>query len=1277
MNQSEKEEESARNGSGKGEKDQSWVPKIIKKKVCTTFLEDSQSNGDRCQCGSERAAHNSSATGDFFGSAVVSQWDTAVHTSEYPTDAFGEVEFAGAGRRHSHFLRLSCDTPASLVYSIMTVHWGLPPPNLVVSVMGGGGREKVKSWVRDVLRQGLVLAAQSTGAWIITGGLKEGVGRCVGEAVRDHVAAASSPSQSKVVAIGVAPWGMVANRQQLVNAQGSFPARYYIQNTSHDSCYLDNNYQAFLLVDDGSVGHRGGETNFITNLEDYISNQRTGIWGSGNIEIPVLCMLISGEASVLKRMDMSLKKATPWLVLDGSGPAADMISDLLDDLSPAASPADGDVRDSSTAELRNRTKEIIKKHFPAEKVLEKLVDRALSIYQNRALITVFHGDQDSPDDFDTVLLKALVRACRQMSSDASEYTEELKLAVAWNRVDIAKSELFNGDIQWQYEALKDCMTDALVNNKPQFVRVFIENGLNILEYLTYQRLESLYQSLSDSSLAYSLLQKWLRERHSLVAMSPHSPDSPEKKSKKSLKVPPNVRELSLYEVSRLLGELFGGMCQPFYYSVLDLDPGASNRKAAKQLNKLQADGAYGKRSCNHPWASLFIWAVLQNRSEMAIYFWEMAGESVLSALCACKMLRELCKLENETETKLSIKELAQKFETLAHDTFSACYQSSESRSFTLLIRTSPVWGGVTCLQMAMAADARLFFSHDGVQTLLSQIWWGDMNSRTEVWKLVASFLMPPLIYTNLINFREHQVRHTDSLEGPSTATAALSLADLTRHTEEDSRPEDGHHGESDHPDGGGEETPFSLADITQAEEDAEEYAALKKDPKGAKSNLNKHPFMVQRWRQFWFAPVTSFLGNVLMYFLFLFLFAYVLLVEFKPPPPEGPAHIEYLLYFWVFTLVCEEFRQSFFVGNTGLCQSMSLYIQDMWNKFDLTAIMLFCVGLVCRMFPWSYEFGRSVLCVDYMVFTLRLIHIFAINKQLGPKIIIVGKMVKDVFFFLFFLGVWLMAYGVANQALLYSYDPRPYWVFRRVFYRPYLHIYGQIPLDEIDAHRRGDKPCTNNVTLIHEGAEPCPQSEANWLVLILLSVYLLVTNVLLLNLLIAMFSYTFSKVQEHSDVHWKFQRYNLIVEYHSRPCLAPPFIIFSHLHLFIKRSIRKVPSTKIKHFMLELRGRKASRLNTWEAVQKEILLSTQSKKMRDSDTERLKRTSAKVDNVLKQMAEIREHDRRLRMLESEMEFCSSSLQWIMEGLVQSNLIKPTRPPPLLRDMVPTTPSSPT
>uniref|UniRef100_A0A3Q1BU80 TRPM SLOG domain-containing protein n=1 Tax=Amphiprion ocellaris TaxID=80972 RepID=A0A3Q1BU80_AMPOC len=1206
----------------KSEKDQSWIPKIIKKRVCTTFVEDSFSNGALCQCGGARDAHASVALGDYFSTAIVNHWDSAQHSSEYPTDAFGELQFAGASKRHSYYLRLSWDTPPSMVYTLMTAHWGLPAPNLVVSVVGGEGRTQVKTWVREVLRQGLVKASQSTGAWILTAGLREGVGRCVGEAVRDHATAASSVSLNKVVALGIASWGLVHNRDQLVNPQGSFPAKYYVQNPSRDSCCLDNNYQAFLLVDDGSVGRRGGETGFRAKLEDYISHQRTGIWGSGSIDIPVLCMLVSGEANMLERVDLSLKTSMPWLVLAGSGGMADFLSDVLENLSSAPvvqSSGEGDSEAGPSVDLKDRVAERVKKYFPAEAETDKLVERALSIYQNRDLITIYHGEQEGPNDFDTVLLKTLVGASKQRASvDASPYNEELKLAVTWNRVDIAKSELFNGDIHWRYEDLEDSMTDALVNDKPQFVRLFTENGLNILDYLTYGRLESLYRSVADGTLLYQLLQRRLVERLGTAAAAPATStvEPPSSKVATDNMQSGPVMEITLFE------------------------------RASKLL---RGDCLYRERRCLFPWASLFIWAVLQNRSEMATFFWEMAGESVLSALSGCKILRELSKYEVETETKLSMKELAQRFENLAHDVFSSCYRSNESRSFTLLIRKSPVWGGTTCLQMGMGADARLFFSHDGVQSLLSQIWWGDMKRNTEVWKLLLTFFCPLLCYTNLISFRDHE----------------------DQQQEEEGKPnEDGPGRDSDSLYG---TTVFSFSDIKHIEADSQgpitpRTATIRgmRQPRPPP----KRPFIVSRWRQFWFAPVTSFLGNVLMYFLFLLLFAYVLLVDFKPPPPAGPAITEYVLYFWVFTIVCEEIRETFFLGTMTWRQRIRVYIQDVWNKCDLTAIILFVIGLICRMFHWSYGFGRDVLCVDYMVFTLRLIHIFAIHKQLGPKIIIVGKMMKDVFFFLFFLGVWLMAYGVANQALIYSYDPRLDRIFRRVFYRPYLHIFGQIPVEEMDVGKDWDMPCTDNITLIEDGAEPCRTLYSNWLVVILLVIYLLVTNILLINLLIAMFSYTFSEVQANSDIYWKFQRYNLIVQYHSRPSLAPPFIILSHINLFIKRTIRKVPSVKIHHFVLQLRGKAANRLMTWETIQKEDFLTAQNKIQKSSDSERLKRMSVKVDGLVKHLTESRDFDHRLRALENEMEYCSNALSWIVDTLAQGSTFKPPRPPPTIRDAFP-------
>uniref|UniRef100_A0A3Q3DCF4 Transient receptor potential cation channel, subfamily M, member 4a n=1 Tax=Hippocampus comes TaxID=109280 RepID=A0A3Q3DCF4_HIPCM len=1209
---------------------QTWIPKIVKKRVCTTFVEDASSNGVLCQCGHVRNVHNVLEPRDSGDGGGAAEWDSSQHTTECTTDAFGELEFAGAARRHSYFLRLSCDTQPEIIYNLMTTYWALPSPNLVVSVVGGEGCENIATWLREVLRNGLVRAAQSTGAWILTGGIWEGVARCVGEAVRDHDAAAPALSKNKVIAVGLAPWGVVHNRQQLLLlSRGRFPARYY----------------AFLLVDDGSTGRRGGETAFRANLEDYISHQRTGIWGESPISVQV---------------DTSLKRSTPWLVLSGTGPAADFISELLLKTS----------RPFETTAIEHR----LTLFLPL-----LLRVQALSIYQNRELITVFHGQQEGLYDFDTVLLKALVRASKRLSSDASQYTQELKLAVAWNRVDIAKAELFAGNIQWTYEDLDDSMTDALINDKPQFVRLFCENGLNIVDYLTYERLESLYRSFSDSTVVYTLLREHLSDRLSLSA------------SLASLNADKAGRTAAPWPVSCVLWDLLGDVCQPFYYEVLGLDPESSLRNALRVRNPhsllarscslqfetmdvpksrvsthvsvalavflfpflcsqqviklLQGKCAYRDKHCQSPWAALFIWAVLQNRSEMAIYFWEMAGESVLSALGGCKLLREISQLESETESKVAVKELAQKFEDLAHDVFGECYQSSERRSFNLLIRKSPRWPGTTCLQMATAADARHFFSHDGVQALLSQIWWGSMDRSTHVWKLVSCFFVPPLIYTDLIAFRSGS-ESTAAVRGNIDVVGIVGLGP----TRYDMR------------------LVFILL--------------LPLSLSASSASKMRRPFIVSQWRKFWFAPVTSFLGNVLMYFLFLVLFAYVLLVDFKSPSQGGPSKLEFLLYFWVFTLACEEFRQvsgsaksldRFFMPNNLLLQRLKTYIQDKWNKCDLTAIS--CrFFLSFRMFPWSFKFGRALMAVDYIVFTMRLIHIFAVHKQLGPKIIIVGKMMKDIFFFLFFLAVWLVAYGVANQALLYSYDPRPDWIFRRVLHKPYMHIYGLLPMEEVDDELFQEINCTDNRTLIQAGAEPCMNTYANWLVILLQTVYLLVTNILLINLLIAMFSYTFNKVQDHSDTYWKFQRYSLIVEYHSRPCLAPPFIIISHLNVFIKRYIRRIPSEKRKHF-----GVKASRLNMWEAIQKEDLLSAQNKRQRESDTERLKRTSIKVhllscQQLHLELFSVLQYPLSLSLSLSphpppQMEFCCNALSWMMEAMSQSNLIATDRTPPILRGIL--------
>uniref|UniRef100_A0A8C9CD87 Transient receptor potential cation channel subfamily M member 4 n=1 Tax=Phocoena sinus TaxID=42100 RepID=A0A8C9CD87_PHOSS len=1050
------------------EKEQSWIPKIFKKKTCTTFIVDpTDAGGTLCQCGQPRCAHPSVAVEDAFGAAVVTVWDSDLHTTEKPTDAFGDLDFLGAGRKASNFLRLSDRTDPATVYNLVTNIWGFQAPNLVVSVLGGSGGPTLQTWLQDLLRRGLVRAAQNTGAWIVTGGLHKGIGRHVGVAVRDHQTARTGGN--KVVAMGVAPWGVVRNRDTLINPKGSFPARYRWRGDPEDGVQfaLDYNYSAFLLVDDGTHGRLGGENRFRLGFESYLAQQKTGVGGTG-IDIPVLLLLIDGDEKMLKRIEKATQAQLPCLLVAGSGGAADCLAEIY-----TLAPGSGGGR-------RCEAQDLIKRFFPKgdPEVLQAQVERIMS---RKELLTVYSTD-DGPEEFETIVLKALVKACG--TSEASAYLDELRLAVAWNRVDIAQSELFRGDIQWRSFHLEASLMDALLNDRPEFVRLLISHGLSLGHFLTPTRLAQLYNAAPPNSLIHSLLDQ---VSHSTGNKGPVSEPSAEPQ-------PPKV--------GQVLRMLLGKTCAPTFPAGGTHLSDGSMENSFPLWDKATSEFLLEAVPEQAPWSDLLLWALLLNRAQMAVYFWEMGSSSVASALGACLLLRVLGRLEAETEEAARRKDLAAKFEGLGVDLFGKCYRSSEERAAHLLLWRCPLWGDATCLHLAMQADARAFFAQDGVQSLLTQKWWGEMDSTTPIWALVLAFFCPPLIYTNLITFRKPD-------EEPMQKDLAFDM------------------------------------------------------DRGISG--------------------------------------------------EGPG--------------------------------------------ELTA------GL--------YDLGRTVLCLDFMIFTLRLLHIFTVNKHLGPKIVIVNKMMKDVFFFLFFLGVWLVAYGVTMEGLLRPQDRNLSSILRRVFYRPYLQIFGQIPQEDIDASLMKPDNCSSEKGLWARpsGAQAgsCVSIYANWLVVVLLIIFLLVANILLVNLLIAMFSYTFGKVQANSDLYWKAQRYSLIREFHSRPALAPPLIVISHVCLLIRR-LRRLraslpPSAAVEHFRVHLSKEAERKLLTWESVQKESFLLERARDKRESDSESLKRTSQKVDTALQQLRQIREYEQRLKGLEQEVKYCSRVLGWVAEALSRSALLPPGGPPP--------------
>ncbi|XP_036207757.1 transient receptor potential cation channel subfamily M member 2 isoform X1 [Myotis myotis] len=1140
----------------------SWIPENIKKKECMYFVESSKlSDAGKvvCECGYTREQHLEEAIRPqaFQGN----EWDPKKHVQEMPTDAFGDIVFTGLSQKVGKYVRLSQDTPSSVTYQLMTQHWGLDVPNLLISVTGGAKDFNMKPRLKSVFRRGLVKVAQTTGAWIITGGSHTGVMKQVGEAVRDF-SLSSSCSEGEVVTIGIATWGTVHNREGLVHPLGGFPAEYIMdeEGQGHLTC-LDSNHSHFILVDDGTHGRYGVEIPLRSKLEKFISEQ-TKERGGVAIKIPIVCVVLEGGPGTLHTIYNAITHGTPCVVVEGSGRVADVIAQV------AGLP----ISEITIALIQQKLAVFFQEMFETftEGTIVEWTKKIQDIVRRRQLLTIFREGKDGQQDVDVAILQALLKASRSHDHFGHEnWDHQLKLAVAWNRVDIARSEIFTDERQWKPSELHPMMTAALISNKPEFVKLFLENGLRLKEFVTWDTLLYLYKNLDPSCLFHCKLQKVLAEEPERVACAPALP------------------AVQMHHVAQVLRELLGDSTQLLYPRPRSSDrprlllpvPHIKLNVQGVSLRSLYKRSSGQVAFTMDPVRDLLIWAIVQNRRELAEIIWAQSQDCIAAALACSKILKELSKEEEDTDSSEEMLALADQYELRAIGVFTECYRKDEERAQKLLTRVSEAWGKTTCLQLALEAKDMKFVSHGGIQAFLTKVWWGQLSVDNGLWRVILCMLAFPLLTTGLISFRDRRLQ------------AVRGLA---------------------------------------------------------------------RVRAFFNAPVVIFHLNILSYFSFLCLFAYVLMVDFQP----SPSWCERLIYLWLFSLVCEELRQLLYdPDECGLVKMALLYFSDFWNKLDIAAILLFTAGLTLRLIPGLLYPGRIVLSLDFIMFCLRLMHIFTISKTLGPKIIIVKRMMKDVFFFLFLLAVWVVSFGVAKQAILIHNESRVDWIFRGVVYQSYLTIFGQMPA-YIDGVNFSLDQCSPN------GTDPykpkCPESDATrhrpifpeWLTVILLCLYLLFTNILLLNLLIAMFNYTFQQVQEHTDQIWKFQRHDLIEEYQGRPPAPPPFILLSHLHLFIKRVILKIPAKRHKQLKNKLEKNEEAALLSWEIYLKENYLQNQQYQQKQRTEQKIHDISNRVDT----MVDLLEMDRlkgsgsmeqRLASLERQVAQTARALHWVVKTLRDS------------------------
>lgn len=1008
-------------------------------------------------------------------------WSQKDDVKEFPTNGFGNIKFTNAynsSLKPAKYIRLADNTRPELTLELMIRQWKLKKPDIVVSIHGGLKNFQLDPHHKEIFNRGLIKAAKTThsGAWIITGGVNLGVMKAVGQAVLEGQSMqwGGLSSHHRIRCIGIATWGYVERNEHLIcpsEGKGCYPATYRVEHSFKRGkpVSLNPDHTHFLLVDDGTQGQCGAkEVQFRARLERVIADKPNIQRQKFGFGVPVVTVVLEGGEDALKAVKESVKHGIPAVVVEGTGRAAEILAFAHHNCECHS--GFRRLKKDQVPRLIAKIEEFFPKYAKDKKHVQKIIDIVNRCVYDERLITVYKIDDKNNLELDLAILSALLKAqgaCNVDSVDSDcgcrtdslglgvSQMDQLKLALTWNRVDVAEEKIFTPDTDWPNGSLDEVMLEALQLDRVDFVRLFLANGVSMRDFLTLPRLRKLYNSADPGSHLYSLLSN-------VAGVS----DSP----------------YSLKDIGVLIKELIGAYYEPLYL----VDRPHANALAARAAGlfgaapdqaKNESEGfpsvkfqpsdakcrvqvAHSATRFEKPFRELFLWAVLMNRYELARFMWEKGEEAVSDALVACRLFQAMHdNVEDDYfEIKTALKQHADEFENLAIGVLDECYGEDEVLAEMLVEREIPKWGGMCALNLAAAAHGEKFLAHPCCQSSLNSIWKSRGMPGVPYWKVVLALIFP------------------------------LMILKIVFYDEEN------------------------------------------------------HKWSVPLWKKlviFYNAPISKFWAHLGMHLCFLGLYAFVILFSFHKPLPSV---YEVSLMCWIGVIIVDEIRQVIHQETATLKSKLELYFRTSVNIVDTFANAIAVIAFVLRFFEVTWEAARVLYCINFVIFSFRLFRVYFVSGYLGPKIIMIKRMLADVMMWLCLLLVFVCSYGVFRQALFFA-NKEPYWgVINDLFYKPYWHVYGELFVEQ---EAEEGKLATGEIPL-HDG------NHLKWIHRIFMGGYLLITNVLLINLLIAIFSNVFNEVEVNSYQIWKYQYYYLVMEYNKQPPLAPPFAIIYHLVEFVR-----------------------------------------------------------------------------------------------------------------------------
>ncbi|XP_063963510.1 transient receptor potential cation channel subfamily M member 1-like [Lytechinus pictus] len=904
-------------------------------------------------------------------------------------------------------------------------------------------------------------AIQTISVWVISGGTNVGVRKVVGTAVREarSMARISKETIPKFALIGLPPWAYVAGTDRLINEKNE-EIRHVSYKVDPEEkrgqpSPLNPDHTHFILIDCGRKNKYGESAELKAKIQELMLQPES----EGGLGIPVVNVILEGGIDTFETVAHAVRRHTPVILCNGTGRVADILS-----YATRHAEEIGDTRQvkpSCLPMLREKIHVLLNIGYDTQEMADVL-DKIDHCIVDEDLLTIFEMQKKEHIDLDLAILSALLKL------HAVTPLNQLSLAMSWDRADVAESKIFTDDVSIPLPKLHPFITDALVNNRVEFLRLFIERGAIIKDYLTVVRLRRLYNSAPDTCFLRTLIDDVLHRKPGqpiflhdigvLIKYLTGTHHEPLYSNDRHYRRNTNRETRALLVLSTsLTGMNLLNSAQEEYIHTNHYKNALTTGAAHLSLVELANPGMH----FDHPFRELFIWAVLSDRPEIAAYLWEQVDDPLSSAITASAILTRMSDIQISlpySDDDYIIN--ARKFEQLAIGIIEKCHEANEEMSQKLVSFTQTRWNK-SVIHMAAESHNKEFVSHPCCQGYVHAIWLNGLAARNI---LILFTLFFPILIPYLIGFKEME-------EAVSKESSKLSL--------------------------------------------------------------------YQKFRMYYKAPITKFYYFLVAYVMFLMLYSLFIMFYFR----AEPSLVEYIVFTWVISFVIEEFTE-ILLSNSELTikQCFKVWFKSGWNKFDVCVLVPSTLAFGLHWYPPAVEVSRSIYAVTCMLYYVRVLRLFSASTHLGPKMVMIWKMMQEMVAFLSILAMFLLGYGFASQSLLFPNQDISWFSFKNALLVPYFQIYGELHLDAI---QHGEMDGCGM-----EGGHPCPTE--NMLVVFLLAIYLLIGNVLLLNLLVAIFSRIFEDIQANSLVIWRFEYYFLVMEFKDKSWLPPPLNVIYHFYTLLR-----------------------------------------------------------------------------------------------------------------------------